>query len=154
MSGRKKTVASIAVPMALLGDIRRLIDSARERAASAVNSEEILPTLSAELVPVYGKGFSACSLARMVQFAEVFPEEEIVATLSQQLMSEYGKGFSYTALTRMAKIYETYRADKKVASLLRQLPWTHHLMILGRSRFPEIKSEFDKLIGSLLLEKA
>jgi predicted nuclease of restriction endonuclease-like (RecB) superfamily len=111
MSGRKKTVASMAVPMALLGDIRHLIDSARERAAAAINieltllywrignrihtqilagkraeyGEEILPTLSAELVPVYGKGFSARNLARMVQFAEAFPEEEIVATLSQQL---------------------------------------------------------------------
>ena len=111
MSARKKTVASMAVPMTLLGDIRHLIDAARERAASAVNSEltllywrigqrihtqvlagkraeygeEILPTLSAELVPVYGKGFSTRNLARMVQFAEAFPEEEIVATLSQQL---------------------------------------------------------------------
>ncbi|TAK72165.1 MAG: DUF1016 family protein [Betaproteobacteria bacterium] len=45
----------------------------------------MLPTPSAELVPVYGKGFSARSLARIEQFAKAFPEAEIVATLSQQL---------------------------------------------------------------------
>ena len=44
-----------------------------------------MPTLSAELMPHYGRGFSIKSLARMVQFAEVFPEEGIVATLSRQL---------------------------------------------------------------------
>jgi hypothetical protein len=37
----------------------------------------------------------------------------------------------------MRQFYETYRGDRKVASLLRQLPWTHHLMILGRSRVPD-----------------
>jgi predicted nuclease of restriction endonuclease-like (RecB) superfamily len=47
--------------------------------------EEILPTLSAKLVPDYGQGFSARNLARMVKFAEAFPDEQIVATLSQEL---------------------------------------------------------------------
>ncbi|WP_406697437.1 DUF1016 N-terminal domain-containing protein [Singulisphaera sp. Ch08] len=45
--------------------------------------QQILPTLSAELMPRYGRGFIAKSLARLVQFAEVFPEEVIVATLSR-----------------------------------------------------------------------
>ena len=44
-----------------------------------------LPTLSAELMPHYGRGFSARSLWRMVQFAEAFADFEIVATLSRQL---------------------------------------------------------------------
>jgi predicted nuclease of restriction endonuclease-like (RecB) superfamily len=43
--------------------------------------EEILPTLSAELVPFYGRGFSARNLWRMVQFAEAVPDEQIVDTL-------------------------------------------------------------------------
>src|SRR3954447_26279683 len=53
--------------------------------ARAEYGEEILPTLSAELMPRYGRGFSARNLARMIRFAEVFPDERIVATLSQQL---------------------------------------------------------------------
>ena len=92
---------------ALLSDLQRLIDQARQAAALAVNmaltrlywrigqrihvevlgkdraayGQEILPTLSAELMPRYGRGFSARSLWRMVQFAETFPGEEIVATV-------------------------------------------------------------------------
>lgn len=95
----------------LLGDIRGLIESARARAAQALNAglvllywgigqrirrdvlkarraeygEKILPTLSAKLVPEYGEGFSARNLARMIRFAEVFPKQQIVSTLSTQL---------------------------------------------------------------------
>ena len=47
--------------------------------------EEILPTLSAKLVPEFGSGFGVRNLSRMVRFAEVFPEGEIVVTLSRQL---------------------------------------------------------------------
>jgi len=47
--------------------------------------EEILPTLSAKLVPEFGNGFSVRNLSRMVRFAEVFPEGKILSTLSRQL---------------------------------------------------------------------
>ena len=96
---------------ALVDDIRGLIEQARQHLAQTANStltllhwklgeriqreilqgqraqygEEILPTLSAKLVPEYGKGFSARNLARMVQFAEAFPDEQTVATLSREL---------------------------------------------------------------------
>ncbi len=95
----------------LLTDLRQLIEQARQTAVVAVNAgltllywhvgqhirsevlsneragygQEILPTLSAELMPLYGRGFSSRSLWRMVQFAEVFPALEIVSTLSRQL---------------------------------------------------------------------
>lgn len=95
----------------LLADLRQLIEQARQAAAVAVNAgltllywrvgqrvrsevlgdaragygQEILPTLSAELMPLYGRGFSARSLWRMVQFAEAFPDEEIVVSLVRQL---------------------------------------------------------------------
>lgn len=100
-----------STPHALLGDIRDLISRAREQVAQTANSalttlywaigrrihkevlqeqraeygEEILPTLSAKLEPDYGKGFSARNLARMIKFAEAFPDGQVVATLSQQL---------------------------------------------------------------------
>ena len=47
--------------------------------------EEIIATLSQELIKEYGQGFNYSALTRMVRFAEVFPDSEIVATLSQQL---------------------------------------------------------------------
>jgi len=96
---------------ALLDDVRSLIRQAREATAQAVNAalvllywqvgrrirtdilreqraaygEQILPTLSAKLVPDFGTGFSARNLARMVQFAEAFPDQAIVAGLARQL---------------------------------------------------------------------
>ena len=95
----------------LLGDIRSLIEAARERTAQAVNSalvglywrigtriredvlneqragygEEILQTLSAKLVRLYGRGFGARNLANMIRFAETFPDEGITHALSGQL---------------------------------------------------------------------
>lgn len=95
----------------LLNELRGLIEQARQHVAQAANSavtmlywhvglrvrsevlkneraeygEQILPTLSAKLVPEYGKGFSARNLSRMIQFAEAFPDEPIVTALSQHL---------------------------------------------------------------------
>jgi predicted nuclease of restriction endonuclease-like (RecB) superfamily len=95
----------------LHADLRHLILAARERVAQAVNAgltllywqvgdrirrevlqekraaygEEILPTLSAKLVPEFGVGFGARNLARMVAFAESFPDGRVVAALSAQL---------------------------------------------------------------------
>jgi predicted nuclease of restriction endonuclease-like (RecB) superfamily len=106
-----KSSRNVTVPAALLDDVRDLIRQARSATAQAVNSalvllywevgqrirrdilkekranygEEILPTLSAKLVADFGNGFSARNLARMIQFAEAFPERKIVSTLSNQL---------------------------------------------------------------------
>ena len=91
--------SAVAVqPSALTAEIRQLIEAARQRVAQAVNAgltvlywqigtrirqdilkkkraeygEEILPTLSAKLVPEFGRGYSARNLARMVAMAEAF----------------------------------------------------------------------------------
>lgn len=95
----------------LLHDLRRLIEETRANVATTVNAAltmlywqvgkrindeilqgkratygaEILPTLSAKLVPLYGDGFSARNLARMVSFVECFNDQEIVVTLMRQL---------------------------------------------------------------------
>lgn len=83
----------------LLAELRQMIEAARSRVAMAANAEltllywrigrrihsevlsgkparygeAIVATLSRQLVAEYGRSFSAKSLARMVQFAEVFP---------------------------------------------------------------------------------
>lgn len=104
--------AEAAEPAAMLvTDLRALIEQARRTAAVAVNAgltllywhigqrirtavlgqaragygQEILPTLSAELVPRYGRGYSARSLWRMVQFAETFDDPAKVGQLAQRL---------------------------------------------------------------------
>jgi len=95
----------------LLAEIRTLIAEARSQAAAAVNigltllywrigkrihlevlgseraayGEQIIVTVSRQLVAGYGRGYSEKNLRRMAQFAEAFPEEEIVVTLSRQL---------------------------------------------------------------------
>lgn len=96
---------------ALLGDLRTLVQSARQRIATAAYStqtllcwhmgrrldrehlqggraaygKQILVTVSRELTAEYGRGFSHAEIARMIQFAQAYPEEAIVVTLSQQL---------------------------------------------------------------------
>jgi hypothetical protein len=47
--------------------------------------EQIVPTLSVQLVADYGDGFSTRNLLRMIRFAEVFSDQQIVSTLSRQL---------------------------------------------------------------------
>ena len=95
----------------LLGDVRQMILGAREKAARAMDAtlvalywhvgvrirhdilkqkragygEEIVATLSQQLADEFGSGWSRFNVARMVQFAERFPDAQIVATLSQQL---------------------------------------------------------------------
>jgi len=99
------------LPRGLLKDLRSLIESARERVAAQVNAEitllywqvgnrirkdilkerragyaeRMLPTLSAELQPEFGKGFGARNLANMVRFADAFPDPQILQTLSAKL---------------------------------------------------------------------
>ncbi len=107
----KAVVQAGANPAALLIDVRELILSARQTVARGVNTalvalywqvgnrirkevlgekraeygEEIVATLSQQLTAEFGSGFSRFNLARMVQFAEAFPDDRIVATLSRQL---------------------------------------------------------------------
>jgi hypothetical protein len=102
---------SLQISNSLFQDLRSLIIEARQDVARQVNSalvlpywrvgqrirqdilkekraeygEEIVPTLSSQLVPEFGEGFPKRNLFRMIRFAEVFPIEQIVATLSAQL---------------------------------------------------------------------
>jgi uncharacterized protein DUF1016 len=51
----------------------------------ATYGEQIVATLSRQLVADFGRGFEKKNLHRMMQFAEAFPDEAIVATLWRQL---------------------------------------------------------------------
>ena len=95
----------------LFNDIRRMIEETRSAVAVTVNvgltilywrigkritqeilkgkraeyGQEIVSTVSAQLVPEFGTGFGVRNLFRMIKFAEIFPDEKIVSTLSTQL---------------------------------------------------------------------
>jgi len=95
----------------LLDDLRRMIEETRQGVAATVNAaltllywrigrrideeilkgeraeygQQILATLSQELVRDYGNGFSYSALTRMLKLSEVFPDRKIVATLAQTL---------------------------------------------------------------------
>src|SRR5580658_7814534 len=107
----KKPALTKIKPGDLLADVRELILTAHEGIARTVNTglvihcwqvghrirtdilrekragygAEVIATLSRQLAVEFGSGYDAKSLARMVQFSEVFPDSEIVATLSRQL---------------------------------------------------------------------
>lgn len=95
----------------LLDDIKDIITQARQRVISTVNTElvfmnwqigcliktevikdkrseygeQIVATVSQQLLREFGKGFTKSALSRMIKFYETFPDKKIVATLSQQL---------------------------------------------------------------------
>lgn len=99
------------LPAGLLKDVRALIEEARHQTAVAVNAgltllywrlgqriqtevlgneraaygEQIVATLSRQLVAEYGRGFAEKNLRRMMQFALAYPDEKIVVTLLRQL---------------------------------------------------------------------
>lgn len=95
----------------IINDIRYLVEEARAKVASTVNTgltllywqigdriqteilkgdradygKEILATLAQQLTQEFGRGFSRSSLTRMVKFSEAFPDTQIVATLAHIL---------------------------------------------------------------------
>src|SRR4051794_38876601 len=103
--------AKPTTPRKLITDLRELIEATRAGVAQAVNSalvllywqvghrirpevlgsrraaygQEILSTVSKELVAIYGNGFSVPNLSRMVRLVELFPDREVVATLAREL---------------------------------------------------------------------
>jgi len=100
-----------AMNKVLLQDLREMIASARYDVARLVNSalvvlywkigqrirkeilkekraeygEQILPTVSAKLIPEFGPGFSERNLAYMIRFAEVYPDPKILHALSAKI---------------------------------------------------------------------
>lgn len=122
----KRVPLGAALP--LLDDLRQMIDETRQGVAATVNAaltslywrigkrineeilkgeraeygQQILATLSQELVRDYGNGFSYSALTRMIRLSEVFPEPTIVATLSQTLKPSNGWPFTLLRAINMA----------------------------------------------------
>ncbi len=147
------TGKSLKVPASLLQDLRTLIVEARQDVARQVNStlvllywrvgkrirqdilkekragygEQIVATLSAQLVSEFGASFSTRNLWHMIRFAEVFPDEKIVNSLSTQLgwthfrhiitLDDPLKRDFYAEMCRIER-WSTRTLEKKISGML------------------------------------
>ncbi|HPD16538.1 MAG TPA: PDDEXK nuclease domain-containing protein [Planctomycetota bacterium] len=115
-----KTKAAAPTGQQLLGDIRSLIESARERTARAVN---------AGLVTLYWS-IGARIRQDILRERRAGYGEQIVSALSRQLVAEYGSGFSAKSLHHMVRFAEAFPDERIVSALRRQLSWTHFKQII------------------------
>ncbi|OGH55777.1 MAG: hypothetical protein A3G34_15825 [Candidatus Lindowbacteria bacterium RIFCSPLOWO2_12_FULL_62_27] len=119
---------------ASFAEVISLIESARRRAYQAVNTE---------LVGLYWQVGEYIS--RKLESATW--GEGVVEQLADYIARNRPdmRGFTRASLFRMRQFYDTYCRNKKVAPLVRQLPWTHHLMILGRCKRDEEREFYLRL---------
>ena len=107
-------------------EVLALIEAARQRAYQAVNTE---------LVGLYWQlGAYISDKIESAQWGDGVVDD-LAAAIGRQYPGM--RGYTRSNLFRMRQFYETYRSSEKVVPLVRQLPWTHHLIILGRTRYPE-----------------
>lgn len=99
----------------LVGDLRSLIRSARQRVATVANAAQAL---------VYWR-LGSRLLKENLQDQRATYGKRIVATVSQQLRDEFGDGFSYSSLTRVVRFAEIQPDEAIVATLSQQLGWWH-----------------------------
>ena len=105
------------VPIAspLLAEVRQLIDAARQRVASAVNSE---------LTQLYwhiGRRISA----ELLQGQRGEYGKQVVAELARQLTSDFGKGWSEQQLRHCLRLAETFSDEQILSTVRRELSWSH-----------------------------
>ena len=120
MIKRRTSITSPGAPTSLLGDIRALIEAARKRAASAVNSE---------LTMLYWRIGQRIHM-QVLEGRRADYGEEVVSTLAAQLVREYGGSFSVKNLRRMVQFAAAYPDERIVVSLIRQLSWTHFIALI------------------------
>lgn len=115
-------------------EVVEMIQAARGRALAAVNTE---------LVDLYYRVGEYIS--RKLETATW--GEGVVDALARYIERRQPnlRGFTRRNLFRMRQFFEAYSKNKKVSALLTQLPWTHHLLILGRSKRPEEREFYIKL---------
>ncbi len=103
-----------------LADARHLIESARSRAATAVNAEHTL------LYWHLGKRIRK----EIVGSGRADYGEQAIPLLANHLLADYGKGFSRPNLFRMLMFFDRIPQENIVSTLSRQLSWSHFVEIL------------------------
>jgi predicted nuclease of restriction endonuclease-like (RecB) superfamily len=119
--GRQLTRSDpVATADRLLGELRGLIEAARQRVATAVNSE---------LVLLYWR-IGTRLRKEVLGGKRAEYGEQIVSTLSRQLSADYGIGFSRQNLFHMIRFAGIWQDETKVAQLAGHLGWSHFKEIL------------------------
>lgn len=152
----------------LLTDLRKMIESARHRAAAEVNSalvvlywhvgermrrailgsrraaygKQIVATVSRQLTAEFGGGFTTKNLMHMTRFAEVFPDLEIVSALRRQLSWTHFKTIIYVKDPREREFYaEMCRIERWSTIILEKKIQSMCYERTALSRKPEILVE-------------
>ncbi|MEG0236049.1 MAG: PDDEXK nuclease domain-containing protein [Cetobacterium sp.] len=104
----------------LYDDIKTLLESARKKVLSTVNSTM---TLTYFLI---GK-----KIVEEEQNGELRAEygKELIKNISIKLTEEYGKGFSETNLKQMKSFYEAYKNSQTVSDQFK-LGWSHYITLM------------------------
>ncbi|CAE6955950.1 PDDEXK nuclease domain-containing protein [Paraburkholderia domus] len=99
----------------LLNEVRELIDSARERAAAAVN---------AELSLLYWR-IGQRIRAEVLGGARAEYGRQVIASLARALTAEYGRGWSEQQLRHCLRAAEIFQDEAILSAVRRELSWTH-----------------------------
>ena len=115
-------------------DVLNLIESAKQRAYRAANTE---------LIDLYWA---------IGQYVSHKINTEGWGKNTVQLLANYIqlhqpslRGFSAQNIWRMRQFFEVYQHDIKLSPLVRELTWTHNLTILSRSKRPEEREFYLKM---------
>ncbi len=115
-------------------EVVKLIQQAQYNAIKNVNTE---------LVSLYWSigGY----ISRKLESAEW--GDAVVDQLATYIQIKYPKfkGFTRRGLYRMRQFYDTYCSNKIVSPLVTQLSWTHHLLILSKTKTDEEKEFYIRL---------
>lgn len=115
-------------------EIRQLIQEARLNALKAVNKELIL--LYWEVGKLISEKIEAATWG-----------DNTVEQLADYIAATHPTltGFSRRSLYRMKQFHEIYRGSEIVPALLTQISWTHHTLILSKSKSPEEREFYIRL---------
>jgi predicted nuclease of restriction endonuclease-like (RecB) superfamily len=106
---------SALTPASLLKEVRLLIDSARERAAAAVN---------AELTLLYWR-VGRCISAEVLGGVRAEYGQQVIASLAKSLTADYGRGWSEQQLRHCLRAAEIFTDEAILSAARRELSWTH-----------------------------
>lgn len=111
----KFSTTQIALPDALLSDLRCMIDETRRSIASTVNAGMTL---------LYWR-IGARIRSEVLNNERAEYGKAIVSTLSNKLTMDYGNGFGEQNLRKMIRFAESFPEESILLSLLRHLSWSH-----------------------------
>jgi predicted nuclease of restriction endonuclease-like (RecB) superfamily len=103
----------------IVADIKVIINTARDNAVRAVDTERVLMywSIGQRIFEEEQQGKERAGYGT-----------QLIKTISEQLQPEYGNGFSYRQLNWYRQFYRTFPI---VSTLWTQLSWSHYKLLLG-----------------------